>query len=288
MEVERLPGAGPRAQTNGGTPEAPSAPTRCEPTPTLAVVPTRLEQRPLAASAATTAIGFAGEVHGMRGRTSRRRHRSPVLGVRPPALSTCYWRAKEGPSAHTCPACFAKAGTMSLSGGPSVPLSATTSVRRIRARRRPRPGGNHRPRANPPRRAVPTAGARARSGPTVPSETTSRPPASTSRRAAAGVEPFRGRKRGSSAQGPMSARARTHSGSYDTCGHPGDAEVTDPMEPAACRPGFASPEGRSVGRPEDAEIGVRVLDLDSERRLESEEDGPGAVDFNSATHVQLR
>ncbi|MCI4329951.1 MAG: hypothetical protein L3J80_03680, partial [Thermoplasmata archaeon] len=45
-----------------------------------------------------------------------------------PLCSTCYWRAKEGPSAHTCPACFAKAGTMSLSGGRASPLSTTTSV----------------------------------------------------------------------------------------------------------------------------------------------------------------
>jgi hypothetical protein len=45
-----------------------------------------------------------------------------------PLCSTCYWRAKEGAYAHTCPACFARAGTMAVSGGRGPPPAPTSPV----------------------------------------------------------------------------------------------------------------------------------------------------------------
>jgi hypothetical protein len=43
-----------------------------------------------------------------------------------PLCSTCYWRAKDGSSAHTCPTCFARAGTTSVSGGHGPPPVSTS------------------------------------------------------------------------------------------------------------------------------------------------------------------
>jgi hypothetical protein len=45
-----------------------------------------------------------------------------------PLCSTCYWRATEGAAAHTCPSCFAKAGTTSMSGGRGPATSGPTPV----------------------------------------------------------------------------------------------------------------------------------------------------------------
>lgn len=126
-EVERLRERVHELERTGGPPDAPAAPTM-RTTPTLASVPTRVEFRPVATSAATTAIGSRRECTscgaGLPGGAT-----DPLCwGCGRPLCSTCYWRAKEGASAHTCPTCFAKAGTTSLSGGRASPLSATTSV----------------------------------------------------------------------------------------------------------------------------------------------------------------
>jgi hypothetical protein len=51
-----------------------------------------------------------------------------------PLCSTCYWRATEGAAAHTCPSCFARAGTTSRSGG-----RGPTASPPIRVAANPRP-----------------------------------------------------------------------------------------------------------------------------------------------------
>ncbi|MCI4324959.1 MAG: hypothetical protein L3K00_03625 [Thermoplasmata archaeon] len=51
-----------------------------------------------------------------------------------PLCSTCYWRAKDGSSAHTCPACFARAGTTAVSGGRGPPTAPTSVAANPRSR----------------------------------------------------------------------------------------------------------------------------------------------------------
>lgn len=50
-----------------------------------------------------------------------------------PLCATCYWRTKEGGSAHTCPACFARTGGTSTSGGRAPPMATGPATSKVTA-----------------------------------------------------------------------------------------------------------------------------------------------------------